>query len=107
MKKIPVPLLLAMAGAVASGAASAAVRTNLLGDPGNPQQAERTIVITPKTRYVNVTEGNVVRFVANDVAFVWNFDSPGIDSFALNRVAPAGMLDLTVIAFIAPDVGVL
>jgi len=36
--------------------AGAAVRTNLLGDPANPEQAQRTIVITPTTRYVNVTK---------------------------------------------------
>lgn len=102
MKKISV-LLLAMAGMVASAAASAAVRTSLLGDPVDPQQAQRTIVITPTTKYVNVTEGDVVRFVANGTTFAWNFDGLGVDSFALNRVAPAGALDHTVTAYIAPD----
>jgi hypothetical protein len=101
MKKIP--FLLAIAGMVASVAAGAAVRTNLLGDPANPEQAQRTIVITPTTRYVNVTEGDV-RFVANGTTFAWSFDSPpGVDSFALNRVAPTGTLDHTVTAYIAPN----
>ena len=95
-------IVLAVAGMVASVAASAAGRADLLGDPSTDNQAQRTIVITPATKYINVTEGDVVRFVVNGQTFVWNFDgSPGISSFALNRVAPAGMLDHTVTAYVA------
>ena len=95
-------IVLAVAGMVASVAASAAGRADLLGDPSTDNQAQRTIVITPATKYINVTEGDVVRFVVNGQTFVWNFDgSPGISSFPLNRVAPAGMLDHTVTAYVA------
>jgi hypothetical protein len=104
MKKLSI--LLAVAGMVASMAATAAVRIDLLGEPSTPGQAGRVVVITPKTRYVNVTEGDVVRFVANGTTFAWNFDSPpGINSFDLNRVAPAGALDHPVMVYVAinPD----
>ena len=102
MKKIPIAL--ALVGVLASAAASAAVPVSLLGDRADPGQAQRTIVITPATRYVNVTEGDVVKFVSNGNTFAWNFDSPSsVDSFQLNRVAPAGALDHNVTAYIEPN----
>jgi len=82
-------------------AAAAAVPIRLLGQPAVPGQAQRTVVITPTTRYVNVTEGDVVRFVADGKVFAFNFDSGVASSFALNRVAPAGVLDHTVIVYVA------
>ena len=103
MKKLSI--VLAVAGMVASVAAGAAVPTNLLGDPATPEQAQRTIVISPTTQYVNVTEGDVVTFVVNDVTFAWNFDGPPeVSSFELNRVAPAGALDHTVTAYVARNI---
>ena len=101
MKKLSI--VLAVAAMAASAAAGAAVRADLLGDPSTSGQARRTIVITPTTKYVNVTEGDVVTFVANDQTFTWNFDSEAVSSFPLNRVAPAGMLDHPVTAYIAPN----
>jgi hypothetical protein len=103
MKKLS--FVLGVAGMVASLAAGAAVSAKLLGEPVAPEQAERTIVITPTTKYVNVTEGDVVKFVANGTAFAWNFDSPPeISSFELNRVAPAGALDHRVTVYVARNV---
>ena len=103
MKKLSIAI--GLAGMVASVAAGAAVPAKLLGEPVAPEQAERTVVITPTTRYVNVTEGDVVKFVANGAAFAWNFDSPPeISSFELNRVAPAGALDHAVTVYVARNV---
>ena len=100
MKKLSV--VLTVSAMVASMAASAAVPTKLFGDLATPEQAQRTIVITPTTRYVNVTEGDVVRFVADGKTFAWNFDSPpDVSSFDLSRVAPAGALDHPVTAYVA------
>ena len=104
MKKLSI--VLAAAGMLASMAATAALPAKLLGAAAAPEQAQRTVVITPTTRYVNVTEGDVVKFVANGTTFAWNFDSPpGINSFELNRVAPAGALDHPVMVYVAinPD----
>ena len=103
MKKLSI--VLGVAGIVASVAAGAAVPAKLLGEPVAAEQAQRTIVIAPTTRYVNVTEGDVVKFVANGTAFAWNFDSPPeITSFELNRVAPAGALDHPVTVYVARNV---
>jgi hypothetical protein len=96
--------MLAFVGVLAAAAASAATPVSLLGDHADPRQAQRTIVITPATRYVNVTEGDVVTFVSNGNTWAWNFDSPpSVGSFQLNRVAPTGALDHGVIAYIGPN----
>jgi len=89
------------AGLLVGIAAAAAVPIDLLGEPAVPEQARRTVVITTATRYVNVTEGDVVRFISNGKVFAFNFDSGAASSFALNRVAPAGILDHTVTVYVA------
>jgi hypothetical protein len=94
-------LVLVASTLVAGVAIAAVVPTRLLGEPAAPVQAGRTVVITPGTRYVNVTEGDVVRFVAKGKVFAFNFDSSAITSFRLNRVAPPGLLDHTVTVYVA------
>ncbi len=79
-------------------------RLDLWGDPATPAAAERTIVITDDTRYVNVIGGETIKFVVGDRAFAWNFD--GITEgyrFKLNLVAPKGLLDHSVIAYVDPN----
>ena len=97
-------MILAAAGMLACVAAGAKVPAALLGEPAAPRQAQRTVVIKPTTRYVNVTEGDVVSFVAHGKTFAFNFDSHAVSSFKLNRVAPAGALDHTVTVYIARNV---
>lgn len=100
MKKLS--FVLAVAGMLGIAAAGAATPIDLLGERAAPEQAQRTIVITPTTRYVNVTEFDVVKLVVNGTTFAWNFDSsPGVTSFELNRVAPAGALDHPVTVYVA------
>jgi len=63
--------------------------------------AERTIVITPDTTYINVVGGETIKFAIGDKSFAWDFD--GITEgyvFNLNSAAPPGMLDHTVRAFV-------
>lgn len=94
---------LALSGAGLGGAA-AAVRTDLLGAPAPLSAATRTIVVEPGTRWVNVTGGEVVKFVVGDRAFAWSFD--GIDtagSFDLNQIAPRGLLTQPVQTYMAPN----
>lgn len=97
-------IAVAAAGLLLGIAAAAAVPIGLLGQPAVPEQAQRTIVITPTTRYVNVTEGDVVRFVAGGKIFAFNFDSSAASSFELNRVAPAGILDHAVTVYVARNI---
>lgn len=88
--------------------ACAAQRTELplpfLGDPIPHSEAEITIEIFPQTKWVNVTGGETVRFVVGDKAFGWAFNVPyGTRPFDLQRIAPPGMLDRPVTAYVAPD----
>jgi hypothetical protein len=74
----------------------------LLGDAAPVAAAERTIAITPDTKYVNVVGGQTVKFDVNGQAFAWSFDgSQTVSSFDLSRVAPAGVLDHPVIAYVS------
>ena len=76
----------------------------LLGDPAPLAASTRTITLTAATKYVNVTGGQIVKFVDGERAFAWNFDgSEDISAFDLARVAPAGMLNHSVVAYIAPN----
>ena len=94
-------IVVVAASLLTSIATQAAVSLDLLGQPAVPEQAQRTVVITPTTLYVNVIEGDVVRFVSDGKVFTYNFDSTAASSFPLNRVAPAGMLDHTVTVYVA------
>jgi hypothetical protein len=56
--------------------------------------AGRAVVIGPNTTYVNVTQGDVVKFVVGNTSFVWSFDGPSTQSeMDLNAIAPSGVLD--------------
>jgi hypothetical protein len=87
--------------------AACATRTDyvdLFGEPAAPGAAQRTIVIQPDTRYVNVEGGQVVRFIAGDKEFAWNFFvARTVNSFDLNEVAPPGILAHTVRAYVSQD----
>ncbi|RZI41493.1 hypothetical protein EGT07_18095 [Herbaspirillum sp. HC18] len=76
----------------------------LLGDPAPVEAATKTIVLQPGTRWVNVTGGDIVKFVAGDKAFGWAFNvGSSVTSFDLSRVAPPGILNHPVMAYVAPD----
>jgi hypothetical protein len=77
---------------------------DLYGDPAPVSAAQRTIVIGPDTKYVNVEGGQIVKFVAGDKEFAWNFFvARTVSMFRLNEVAPAGVLDHEVRAYVSPD----
>jgi hypothetical protein len=78
--------------------------THLYGDPVPAGWSSRTIVIKPETRHVNVEGGSTVTFVSGDKSFTWVFNGPGnVGAFDLNEVAPTGMLDHRVRAYVSPD----
>lgn len=75
-----------------------------LGDSAPLTAATKTIVIRPDSKWVNVTGGDTVKFVVGDKAFAWAFNvASSVRSFDLRRVAPSGMLDHQVQAYVAPD----
>jgi hypothetical protein len=97
-------LIPTIATAALCAACSLPPRIDLMGDPAVVTAATRTIVIAPDTTYVNVTGGEIIKFVVGDKSFAWNFDGADyLDKFDLNQTAPPGMLDHSVIAYVAAN----
>jgi uncharacterized membrane protein YgcG len=97
-------LIPAIAAAALCAACSLPPRIDLMGDPAVVTAATRTVVIAPDTSYVNVTGGEIIKFVVGDKAFAWNFDGADyLDKFDLNQTAPPGMLDHRVIVYVAAN----
>lgn len=83
---------------------NAPVPAALLGDAATDAAAERTIVIDPATRYVNVTGGEIIRFKLGNKTFTWHFDGAlNVTQFALQRIMPADLLDHPVTAYVRPN----
>lgn len=78
--------------------------SRLLGDPAPDTAATQTIEIRPDTKWVNVTGGDIVKFVVGNKTFAWAFNvGIGVSRFDLSRVAPPGVLDHPVFVYLAPD----
>jgi len=76
----------------------------MYGRAGPVESGNRQISITPDTRYVNVTHGEVVTFVVGDKRFAWNFNGPRTnDAIDLQQVAPDGILNHPVRAYVRAD----
>lgn len=98
------PLALAAAALLSAPASQAAALRDLLGEPAPLAAATRTVTIDPGTRYVNVTSGEVVRFVVGDKQFAWSFDtSIGDRAFDLNEIAPRGVVGQSVKTYLLRD----
>ena len=77
---------------------------SLLGDPAPDTAAAQTIEIRPDTKWVNVTGGDIVKFVVGQKSFAWAFNvGTGVSRFDLSRVAPPGMLERPVFVYLEPD----
>ena len=93
---------IAAVGLVGCLFAAAQGRGNIfLGSPVPVAQAGRTIVINPETRWVNVSQGETIRFVAGSTEFNWRFDGPDARSFDLAQVAPAGAVPGSITVYVA------
>lgn len=94
--------MLLSAGCVSPGGQP---RIDLWGDLAPPNIATRTIQIDGRIRYVNVTGGEIIRFIVGDQAFAWNFDSAQeIPPFNLQLIAPPGIeIGHDVLVYVAPN----
>lgn len=98
--KLFAPAFAALTLSAASLSANALTSGDLYGEPANPSYAERTIVVTPQTRSINVTHGEVVKLKVGSQEFAWDFDGLA-RPFELSKIAPEGALDHTVRVYIA------
>jgi hypothetical protein len=88
----------------APSAIAQTTRTELLGNPAPSNAATRTIVITPATKWVNVEGGEIINFIVGDKSFGWDFYVGfTVSSFDLQLVAPPGILNRRIMAYVSPD----
>lgn len=106
MKKLRIHVVsLAIAGASAIAMPSFAMPHPARTDLGTPahdgvpdirsgaRHADRVAEIGADTSYVNVTSGEVVKFVVGGNSFEWYFNTYGSSTvFDLKEIAPAGVL---------------
>ena len=103
MKKIFIPLLIALSLSACS-IQRADLPASFLGGPMPSEEADRTIEIFPHTKWVNVTGGEIIRFVMDGKDFGWTFDAAyGPSSYDLRRIAPEGFVDRPITVYVAPD----
>lgn len=91
-------------------AMSAAGATDVIGTPAQygrhalAATADREIVIDAGTKWVNVTNGETVRFTKDGKSFTWHFQTVGDEtSFQLSQIAPADFKVEGLRVFVAAD----
>jgi plastocyanin len=77
--------------ACAAAAAHTALAANasLYGEAVDAASTRKEIAVNPDTKWVNVTDGETVRFVAGGQSFTWHFATyPNTTNFDLAAIAP-------------------
>jgi hypothetical protein len=92
MKLIHTAVTALVLGATTVVTANAATFPNFIGEPASEASADRTVVVNPGMRWVNVTQGETVKFVANGREFTIDFDGAA-ETTDLRKLAPVGALD--------------
>jgi Heavy-metal resistance protein CzcE len=100
--KSALPMAISITLVFTSLSATALAPKSIVGEVAPPTAARRTISIDDKTKYVNVTGNETVKFEVSGREFAVYF-SDGSAMFDLNQVAPAGVLNHKVTAYVAPD----
>lgn len=75
----------------AASAAQAAGPAGTAADFGSPvaNATGRVIEVTPQTRYINVTQGEVVTLKMGEQTLTWQVNTyPNVSTFPLARIAP-------------------
>jgi hypothetical protein len=101
-------LLPLLASAVfAASAAGAATFTGASADYGQAvatASADREVMVDGATRWVNVVDGQTVRFDVGGKSFTFSFDTwPGKQSVELSTIAPKDVAVPNVRVYIAPN----
>jgi len=101
--KVFVPAFAALALSAASVSAFALNSGDRYGEPADGSYtADRTIVVTPGTKYINVRHGEVVNLKIGSQEISWNFDGVA-QPFELNKIAPEGSLDHRVMVYVETE----
>lgn len=100
MKRLQVMAALVLSAASLS--ALATLSANLVGNPIETSAARRTINIDADTRWVNVRQGEAVKFVTKAGQFAWDFNGRSATIF-LKLIAPADLSVPEVQVYIADN----
>lgn len=102
MKTAAAPLLaLALGFATQAQAASPALDYGTVASDAGA--SGRVIEVTPETRYLNVTNGEVVTIRVGDANFTWQVNAaPNVDAVPLAGILPAGTPVTGAWVYIAP-----
>src|SRR5689334_13078470 len=98
--KLFVPTLAALTLSAASFSAAALTFSDMYGEPAKAADAERTIVVGPTTKQINVEQGEVVKLKVGSQEFAWTFDGI-MKPFDLARIAPSGAVNHKVHVYVA------
>ena len=83
------PAVAALTLSAASISAFALTTGDMYGEPAAANATpERTIVVTPQTKYINVTHGEIVNLNVGGKDVAWNFDGVSGQPFDLAKIAP-------------------
>jgi hypothetical protein len=79
-----------------------------LGTPAEGRSYDRKVLIGVNTKFVNVDDGQVVKFVVHepdgaDKSFTWHFDVGRETVADLGKLAPVGVLGRPVKVYVGPN----
>jgi len=101
--KLFAPAFAALALSAASVSAFALTSGDRYGEPAQSgYTADRTIVVTPDTKYINVRHGEIVNLKLGSEEMAWNFDGLA-QPFDLSKIAPEGSLDHKVQVYVETE----
>ena len=91
-----------------AGCASTGPADLSLGTPAEGRSYDRKVQIGVNTKYVNVDDGEVVKFVVRepdgaDKSFTWHFDTARETVGDLSKLAPTGVLDRPVKVYVGAN----
>lgn len=74
-----------------------------LGMSAPESAAQRTITLSPNTKYVNVDRGEVIKFLVDGKSFTWHFDTFGTPAFEFSAITPKDVNARGVVVYVGPD----
>lgn len=105
--KFPFIFSLAFSGALLASHANAAYPSGTKADYGQAVPAntvDYTVKVNDATKWVNVNNGDTVRFDVNGKAFAWHFDIYGNEKIVkLSEIAPSGTDTGAVKIYVGPN----
>jgi len=91
-----------------AGCASTASTDSSLGTPAEGRSYDRKIVVAANAKFVNVLDGEVIKFVVQepdgaDKSFTWHFDTSREMVGDLSKLAPAGVIGRSIKVYVGSN----